>query len=371
MRILLTGGGTAGHINPAIAIAQYFKANDKDSEILYVGTPNGMEVSLVKKAGFNFKSIEVTGFSRSIAPKDIWHNVKALEKAVLADGRAKKIIKEFKPDVVVGTGGYVSGPVVLAAVKLGIKTAIHEQNSFPGVTNRILAPKVDMVFLADSSVKGHLKGDFKYQVVGNPIKPAVIMQSRAEARAELKLNDEFCILSCGGSLGANGMNLLAADLIEWHCKNNKNICHIHGYGRNGREKFPALLKERNIDIEKYPAVKAVEYIDNMNICLAAADLLICRAGAMTVSEVKATGKPAIFLPSPNVTENHQYFNAMSLVENDAAMLIEEKDYSKEKLIAMVEELYENPDRCRELSQNASKLAILDTAKRIYDTVKTL
>lgn len=367
MRVLLSGGGTAGHINPAIAIAQYFKAQSNENEILYVGTPNGMEAELVKKVGFDFKGIEMSGFSRGFSIKDISHNIKTVERTLSARRRARAVLKEFKPDIVIGTGGYVSGPILLEATKMKIKTAIHEQNAFPGVTNRILAKKVDMVFLADGAAKDRMPGDFKFEIVGNPVRESIVMKSKTEARKELGLDDGFCILSCGGSLGADTINRLAADLMGWHCREGK-INHIHGYGRNGKIKFPKLLRERGIELKKYPRIRANEYIDNMASCLAAADLVIVRAGAMTISEIEATGKAAIFVPSPNVTENHQFFNAMSLVDKGAALILEEKDYSKEKIVKMVSELLDDEAKRKALSQNASSMAILDTAKRIYDTL---
>lgn len=370
MRVLLTGGGTGGHINPAIAIAQYIRAHDKDAQILYAGTPNGMEARLVKKAGFDFAPIQVKGFSRSFAPKDILHNISAVGQVITSRSRARSILREFRPDVVIGTGGYVSGPVVLQATKLGIKTAIHEQNAFPGVTNRVLAKKVDRVFLAVEEAREHLDPGIPYQVVGNPVRESVIFKSRAEARKELGLDDRLCVLSFGGSLGADTINRISADIIEWNYQNGY-VNHIHGYGRLGKEKFPELLRERGIDLTGNESIRTMEFIDNMDTCMAAADLIICRAGAITISEIEATGKASILVPSPNVTANHQYHNAMVLKQKSAALLLEEKDYTKKRIITMLEELYRNPDRLHELSKNASKLAILDTAKRIYETIVTL
>lgn len=370
MRVLVTGGGTGGHINPAIAIAQYIRKQHPDAEILYAGTPNGMEAGMAKKAGFNYASIQVKGFSRSFAPREMLHNISALETALRAKPRARAILREFKPDIVIGTGGYVSGPVVMEAAKMGIKTAIHEQNAFPGITNRLLAKRVDIAFLAIEDVRARMEGAKQYITVGNPVRESIYNKSKREARAELSLDDRMVILSYGGSLGADALNKIGADLIAWHGKAGE-IQHIHGFGRNGKEKFPALLSERGVKLDSMPQVRVTEFIDNMDACMAAADLLICRSGAITVSELQAAGKPAILVPSPNVTENHQFHNAMALVNKNAALLLEEKDYSKEKLISMVEELHDNPRRLQELSENASSMAILDTTKRIYDGLMTL
>ena len=370
MRLLLTGGGTGGHINPAIAIAQYARANDPSGAILYAGTPDGMEASLVEKAGFDFAPIRVQGFYRSMAPKDILHNLHTVEVVIKARPRARKILQEFQPDVVIGTGGYVSGPVVMEAARMGIKTAIHEQNAFPGITNRMLAKHADMVFLAVEEAKAHLAPKSPCQVVGNPVRDSVVYKSKRAARQELGLDDSFCILSFGGSLGADALNRIGADLIAWHGREGK-INHIHGYGRLGREKFPRFLEERGVRLGDCPRVRVTEFIDNMDACMAAADLLISRAGAITICEIEATGKASLLVPSPNVTANHQYHNAMVLVSRGAALLLEEKDYSSEKVVSLVRDLYENPKRLQELSQRASELAILDTAKRICDGLSQL
>ncbi|MEG2813354.1 MAG: undecaprenyldiphospho-muramoylpentapeptide beta-N-acetylglucosaminyltransferase [Oscillospiraceae bacterium] len=367
MRILLAGGGTAGHINPAIAIAQYFKSHSENCEILFAGTPNGMESTLVKKAGFNFTPIEIMGFSRSFSMEDISHNIKAVYKAMLSNSRAKKIINDFNPDIVIGTGGYVSGPIVMAAAKKGIKTAIHEQNAFPGVTTRLLAKKVNIVFSAVEEAKSHLDVKGEFYVVGNPVRESIMAKTYKNARKELGLDDRMCILSFGGSLGADTINKLSVDIINWHYKQGL-VNHIHGYGRLGKEKFPQLLKENGIDLSLTDNVKAYEFIDNMDTCLAAADLVICRAGAITISEIEATGKACILIPSPNVTANHQYHNAMVLKNKNACFILEEKDYTKEKIIEMVKELYNDKEKLEEMSKNAQNLAIFDTSKRIYDKI---
>ncbi len=364
MRLLVTGGGTGGHINPALAIAQCFVQNDPNAEVLYAGTPTGMEARLVKEAGFRFAPIKVKGFRRSLSPSAVRHNVQAVAEAVTSRRRANEIIREFKPDLVIGTGGYVSGPVVLAAAKAGIPTAIHEQNAFPGVTNRLLAKHVDRVFLAVGEAKEHLDPHAAYMVVGNPVRQSILKKSKEDARRELHLDGRMCVLSFGGSLGADTINKIAADLIEWNHRSGL-ISHIHGYGRLGKEKFPALLKEKGIDLSGNSTIRVSEYIHDMDVCMAAADLVICRAGAITISEIEATGKAAILVPSPNVTANHQYYNARVLEKRGAAILLEEKDYATQKVISIIESLYTNQEKLALLSQNAASLAVFDTAERIY------
>lgn len=368
MRILLAAGGTAGHINPAIATADCIKKNDKTAEILFAGTPGGMEARLVKNAGYDFVPIKVKGFQRKPTFKNVARNLEAVYLLATSGFTATKILKEFKPDVVFGTGGYVSGPIVRKAAKMGIYTAIHEQNAFPGVTNKLLSQKVNDLFLAVEEAKKHFPQDCQTTVVGNPVRESVLLKTRAEARKKLGLDDNFCILSFGGSLGALKINEIAADIIEWHWKDG-NINHIHACGRLGKEAFPKMLAERGIKPSENSRLDLRDYIDDMDDCLAAADLVICRAGALTLSELEATGKPSILVPSPYVAENHQYHNAMVLQRRGAAIVIEEKDYDKKKLIEQVENLYNNPDKLKEYGKNASSLAILDTAQRIYSKIK--
>lgn len=370
MRVLLTGGGTAGHINPAIAIAQEIKKQEPSSEILFVGTPNGMEATLVKKAGFAFSSVEVQGIHRKLTAQNIVRNMKALKCAVTAGPRAKQIIREFKPDFVIGTGGYVSGPVVRKASQMGILTAIHEQNAFPGVTNKLLAKHADIVFLAVEKAKEYLPKNKKYVVVGNPVRESIIFKKKAEARQELGMDDNMCIVSFGGSLGAVKLNQIVADIMQWHCARG-DVNHIHAMGKLGKKVFPEMLQERGVDVTKNHRIDIRDYIDNMDTCLAAADLVVCRAGAITLSELQATGKASILIPSPNVTENHQYHNAMVLANQHAAIVIEEKNYQKEQLIRTLDDFYEHPEHLKEYSKNASKMAILDTSERIYRAIHAI
>ena len=367
MRILLAAGGTAGHINPAIAVADCVKKKDKTAEILFAGTPNGMEARLVKQAGYRFVPIRVHGFQRSLTPKNVVRNLEAAYRLATSNFASSRILREFQPDVVIGTGGYVSGPLVRKAAQKGIYTAIHEQNAFPGVTNKMLAKKVDLVFLAVEEAKKHFPQTCKTIVVGNPVREKVLLKTREEARMELKMDDHFCILSFGGSLGAVKINEIAADMMAWHWKDG-NINHIHACGRLGKKVFPGMLADRGIKPQENPRLDLREYIDNMGVCLAAADLVVCRAGALTLSELEATGKPSILVPSPNVAENHQYHNAMVLQQHGAAIVIEEKYYDREKLIEQLENLYQHPDVLRQYGKNASSLAILDTADRIYSEI---
>ncbi len=237
MRYLLVGGGTAGHINPAIAIAQAIQQHEPDAVIRFVGTPSGMEARLVPQAGFDYVTIPSSGFRRNFKLKSIVHNLQTLGHLALANPRANKIMRDFRPDVVIGTGGYVTGAVVLAGVRYGAKTVIHEQNAYPGVTNKLLAKKVNKVLLAVEEAKPRMECRADFAVVGNPIRESVITKTRQEARQELGITDDrLVVLSFGGSLGARIINRMAADLMD---HNRKGLYrHIHGYGQQGRESSP-------------------------------------------------------------------------------------------------------------------------------------
>ena len=369
MKILLAGGGTAGHINPAISIANEIKARRPDTEFLFAAAPGGMEDTLVPKAGYPVAHIHVAGFRRSFSPADIAHNLMEISYRATGGANARKILNDFQPDAVIGTGGYLSGPVLLAAQKKKIPTFLHEANAFPGVTIKALSKRATVIMLAFPEAMQHLPEGKRYEVVGIPVRQSFVTTTKREAREKLGLDDNFTILSFGGSQGALKINEIAADIMQWHCKDGK-INHIHGYGKHGRGTFPKMLKDRNIDLTKYPRIQAKEYIDNMNLYVAAADIVISRAGASTIMELEVAGKPSILVPYPYAAENHQYYNAKVLSDADASILVEEKDYDREKLLSKIQELYEHPKRLSELSQNASKLAVLDTAEKIYNIIMT-
>lgn len=366
MRFLFTCGGTAGHINPALAIAGYVKERQPDAEILYIGCKGGMEERLVPQAGFNFKGITVQGFRRKVSFQALKENIVTVKKAITAGKDAKKIIEEFQPDICIGTGGYVSGPVLRAAAKLGIPTMIHEQNAYPGVTNKMLSKHADRVLLAMPDARQHFKGHCRFVDTGNPVRGEILVQEKAAARRQLGLDERPVILSFGGSLGARKINESLADVIARSAQDGR-YQHIHAYGQYGKW-FPDLLKEKGADLEKATNLDIREYINDMPVCLAAADLVIARAGAITLSEIQVKGKPSILIPSPNVAENHQYHNAMSLVKQEAAVMIEEKDLTPEKLTEEIDKLASDPQRLAAYAENAQRMAIADAAKRIYSVM---
>ncbi len=366
MRILFAGGGTAGHINPAIAVADYIAERHPNAEIAFVGTAEKLESRLVPEKGYKFYTIDVAGFQRKLTAKNIARNISAVKKVITSSSQCKKILNDFKPDLLMGTGGYVSGPILRQAQKMGYKTAIHEQNAFPGVTTKMLCEKADFVMLAMPEAKKYLKLNKKPVITGNPVRNELLKMSRDEARKILGLDNRPLILSFGGSLGARRINESISGLIKWHNGTGK-FYHIHAAGKVGYEAFMNSLN----DVELSKEIDLREYINNMDICMAAADLVICRAGAITLSELSAMGKPSILIPSPYVAENHQYHNAMTLKNAGAAEVIEEKDLTDEKLIDVVSHLIENKPKLEKMSEKAKKHAILDANDRIYECLMQL
>lgn len=371
MKVLIACGGTGGHINPGLAIADIIKSKYPDAEFLFAGTPKGMEAKLVPKAGYRLETIKVAGFQRKISLENVGRNIKAITYLATSGKRAKEIITDFQPDIAIGTGGYAAGPVIRKAAKMGIPSAIHEQNAYPGVTNKLLSKEVDYVMLTViESLDFMDKDKFEYSVTGLPVRSNINKMTKSEARKKLGFNNDFTVLSFGGSLGAGCINDTMTEAIKWHTKNNLRINHIHGYGGMGKDTFPQAMKDAGIPL-KSDRLRITEYINDMNVCLAAADLVICRSGASTLAELEAAGKASILIPSPIVAGNHQYHNAMVLGKAGAAVVIEQKDVTNEKIISEIEKLYNDPDRVQVMSDSASKLHLGDTNKRILDVIDKL
>ncbi len=370
MKVLLAGGGTGGHINPALAIAGIIKAHCPDAEFLFAGTPNGMEAKLVPQAGYKLAHIKVAGFQRRLSLENIGRNAKAVWYLANSGRRARQIINEFQPDIAIGTGGYVAGPIIRMAARMGIPTAIHEQNAFPGVTNKLLAKEVDHVMLTVKEALQYFDKDLKYTVTGLPVRAELKQKSRAQARAELGFDDSFCLLSFGGSLGAGCINDTMAEVLKWHTSKGLSINHIHGYGGMGKDTFPQKMQEYGVPM-KNPRIRVSEYINDMDTCMAAADLVVCRSGASVLAELEALGKPSILIPSPIVTGNHQFHNANVLGKAGAAIVIEQKDVTAEDVISRIEKLYNDRAQLQSMAQNAASLAVADTEERIWGVVEGL
>ena len=354
MKILFATGGTAGHINPALAVASYIREKYPDSEILFVGTADHMESRLVPNAGFDFKTIKISGFRRSFAPKAIVHNIKTVCQLVTSNSACKKIIKDFKPDVAVGFGGYVSGPVLQTAVSMHIPTCIHEQNAYPGITNKTLAKEVDKVMLTVEDAKKHLEPKNEVVVTGLPVRGELLKARKDISRKELGIpNGKYLVLSFGGSLGAKPLNDAMFDILL-ESANNDKYYHIHSVGTNGGE-FLEKFKENGFVDGKKGLVKGNvevrQYIDDMDTCMSGADLVIGRAGASSLSEIEALGKASILIPSPYVAENHQFHNAMALVNRGAGSIIEEKDLTTASLKEAIDSMLSNPAKLIQIEEN--------------------
>ncbi len=368
MRVLIAGGGTGGHINPAIAIANEIKKNEPESVILFAGTPRGMESVLVPKAKYDFTTIRVAGFQRKLTPYNIFRNIKALFYLFTSQFRARAIIKKFGPDIVIGTGGYVSGPIVKTAQNMGIKTAIHEQNAFPGVTTKMLSSGADAVMLAFPEAEKFLPKGSKVFVTGNPIRESIVLKTEKEGKKEFSFDDRTTVLCFGGSLGALTINRLSSEILKYNTDGKWN--YIHATGKYGTELFPKLLEEKGIkNLPENVIVR--EYIDNMDAALAAADIVISRAGALTLSELAARGVASVLIPSPNVAENHQYKNALAVKEKGAAYVYEDKNLDIEKVAREIASIIDDKEKLKTLSKNAKKTAIIDASERIYRVIKEI
>ena len=373
MRVLMTGGGTGGHVNPALAIARTIKQNDPDAVIAYVGTERGIENKLVGRAGYPMYHVEVRGIKRSLSPS----NIKAAYLALTSPRKAKKIVREFEPDIVIGTGGYVCWPVVKAAADLGIPTALHESNAIAGVAVKMLVGNVDRIWLNFEKTAETINPKYRDKLlhVGNPVSSGFRSVSREEAREELGIAGKYekMILSYGGSMGAEKVNDAALEVMKKYTAVHPETLHVHATGSIEHEICTGLFKDAGLD--KYPNIELLEFIYDMPLRMAAADLVICRAGAMTVSEIAMCGKCAIFIPSPNVAENHQYKNAKVLEDAGAALLFEEKELAADPSVLpdTVERLLSDggAEEAARMRENVTAFATPDANKLIYEDILKL
>lgn len=363
MKVLMTGGGTGGHVNPAIAIANSIRENMPNSVIEFVGTSRGIENKLVPKEGYKLHHVEVQGFKRKLTP----YNIKSAWLAFTSPMKAKKLLKEFKPDLVVGTGGYVCWPLLKAAAAMKIPTAVHESNAIPGVAVKMLARHVDRIYVNFDATSKALGEEYKSKIVkvGNPIKPEFSSLEYSEARARLGIDGKYkyLILSYGGSMGAEKVNDEMLDFMRDYTKNHPEVLHIHGTGSIEYE--AATEKAKTYGLTDCQNIYIREYIFDMPILMAAADVVISRAGAMTLSELAALKKCCVLIPSPHVADNHQYKNAKVLADAGAALVFEEKELSDGVLTSALGALIENDTRRREMSSSIEKFALPDANRSIY------
>ncbi len=367
MRVLMTGGGTAGHINPALTIAAKIKKEQPDAEFLFVGAQGRMETVLVPAAGYSLKTITVQGFQRKITLKNVLKNVKAAYHAVTAGFEAARIVKDFAPDIAIGTGGYVCGPVLREAAKQGVPVVVHESNAYPGVTVKMLAPVAKAVLISDEAARKYLPNTANVIVTGNPLRGDFTVMDKKTARKELGLDDRPFVLSFGGSLGARPINDAMVTVLQKNQEENEPFQFMVGTGRGDTfGRMHQLLKQAGVS--ETAAVTVRDYIDDMPRCMAAADLVICRCGAMTLSELPMMQKPAILIPSPYVAENHQYFNAMALASRGAAVCIEEKELIGNRLWEAICSLAGDVEALSQMGEISARMAVTDADDKIYAVI---
>ena len=365
MNVLFTCGGTAGHINPALALARLFQIRDPDCQVLFVGADGGMETKLVPKEGYELETVTITNFRRSLTPAAVGHNLKTVFNMGKSKRQANAILNRFQPQLVVGTGGYASYPVVHAAAARGIPTAVHESNAVPGLTTKALSKVVDKVMVGFEESRDHYEHPERVVVTGTPVRGEFFQYTRREARKKLGLEDDRpLLLSVWGSLGAEVMNRQTAGLIAQECRAGDPFHHIHGAGRDYKAVLTAL-KEQGIDLAKHPSIQVREYIYDMPVVMAAADLVLCRAGASTISELTAIARPSILVPSPNVVADHQTKNARVLEHAGGAVLLPEKNSSSETLYQISAGLLADQRQREAMGAALRAMAVPDANEQIY------
>ena len=367
MKFVLTCGGTAGHINPAIAVAQRLRELLPDCEILFLGAEGKMEMDLVPMEGFQILPLKVTNLSRGHHLEDIGHNFAALKNVVHSGQEARRILKEFCPDAVLGTGGYVCYPVLHEAAKLGIPTLIHESNAVPGLTTKMLAGHVSCVLLGYEASRQYYQSVRDLRVTGTPVRGKFSMYTKELARQELGIRPDLpLVVSMWGSLGSGHMNETISRMLPL-MKDQQEFCMIHATGSYYHDSMTKKLKAEGI-VPGESNTELREYIFDSARVLSAADLVLCRAGASTLSELSAIGKPALIVPSPNVTNHHQEKNARLVEHAGGARVLLEGEFDENSFLQEIRALLSDPDRLKNMSGAMSALAVPDALDQIVDAV---
>lgn len=371
MKVMFTCGGTGGHINPAIAVANLLRERRPDCQILFVGGAGGMECSLVPKAGYRLETLDPRSFRRGFTPKAIWHNITGVCHTAMSLKKARQLIRSFQPDVIVGTGGYASFPLLKEGAKMGVATCVHESNAVPGLTTRMVADRMDKILVSFAESKAQYRYPERVEVVGMPVRQEFLYTKKEDARRALGLDGRPVIVSAWGSLGAREMNKVISEFFRLEQAAGCPYQHIHATGSYGWKWMPDYVKQHGVDLESCDGLQMVEYIYDMPTFMAAADLVIGRAGASTLNEIAASGTPCIIVPSPNVTDNHQEKNARVLADRGAAQVIHEADCTGQALFEAAKSLLEAPARCRAMRRALLDLAVVDSAERIYAVILQL
>ncbi len=365
MNVIFTCGGTGGHINPAIAVANAYKERHPDARILFIGAKGHMEEQLVPQAGYELKCLNIAGLSRGKSLKAITKNLGTVINTAKAVSACKKIISQFQADVILGTGGYACFPALMAGSMMGIPTCVHESNAMPGLTTRLLADRVDRMLICFPESAKRYKNPEKPETVGMPIRSEFIWGDRGQARKELGISeDEKLVVSAFGSLGARKMNQTMAEVFAMEKEAGFPFRHIHATGKYGWEWMPELVREKGVDLENSPRIDMREYIYNMPTLMAAADVIISRAGASSCNEIAAAGVPAILIPSPNVTDDHQTKNARVLSDRGGAVLLPEKDCTPQAMYREICALLADDGRRENMRVALRQDVILDSVEKI-------
>jgi UDP-N-acetylglucosamine--N-acetylmuramyl-(pentapeptide) pyrophosphoryl-undecaprenol N-acetylglucosamine transferase len=364
IRIIISGGGTGGHIFPAVSIANKMRELNPESEILFVGAEGKMEMEKVPAAGYRIVGLPIVGLQRQLSWKNIVNDIQAPFKVLASVRKARKIIKEFKPDIAIGVGGYASAPLLWAATRMGIPALIQEQNGFAGLTNKILGKKAGSICVAYEGMERFFPAD-RIVLSGNPIRKEMTVPPTPEMKAEAMTfygldPARKHLFIVGGSLGSGTLNKAMRGWIEAGCPGGEDVEVIWQCGKYYKEGVDKFLEEHPV-----PNVKHFDFIKRMDLAYAAADVVISRSGASTVSELCALGKAVIFVPSPNVAEDHQTHNAMALVRKDAALIVKDAE-AGEKLLPAALDLLGNPEKIAAMEKNILKLALVNAAQIICD-----
>lgn len=372
MNILFACGGTAGHVNPAVGLAHMFQKYREDVNVIFVGAKGGMETRLVPSEGYVIKTVDITSLRRSAKPREIIHNFRTMANVYKSRYQAGLILNDFPPDLVVGTGGYASYPIVMAAAKRGIPTAIHESNVVPGLTTKALAKVVDCVMVGFEDSQRFYPGAKQVVATGTPVREDFFKYTREEARKKLgfKEDDErLLLLSYWGSLGASRMNKKMLDCMKKECFEGSPFLHIHGAGRDYKAMRDTMANKGFVLGDT--GIELKEYIYDMGVVMAAADVVLCRAGASTIAEITALKKPSILVPSPNVTANHQEKNAQVLADKGAAILLKEENCMEDTLYQTVESLIRENQRRETMIKALDGLGKENPGEKIYHTLLSL
>lgn len=367
MKVVIAAAGTGGHINPGIAIANKIMEKEPNSKIIFIGTDRGLENDLVPRAGYELKHIDAYGINRKINID----NFKRLYKTIKSVGQAKKILEDFRPDVVFGTGGYICVSVGKAAQKLNIPIVLHESNAFPGVAIKLLSKKAKKVLVGFEDAKPRLPKAKEIIVTGTPSKITnnrITKQDFDRIKQELQISNKLpIVLFFGGSQGARSINEALIGIIT--NKLNENYQIVWAAGKGNYDDVKKELKEKNIDITNIKNTKILPYIYNMQDVMEVSDLIVSRSGAMTITEISTIGKPAIFIPFPFATENHQEYNAKVLEKVGAAKIILDKDLTYNKLDSLIKELVSNKEKLVQMGNKAKTVAKSNVAENIYEEIK--